>query len=186
MHFRFHANYFFYLERFLKKSADNQFSSITKGSIYHIKHIYIQPFTTVVDWPEIWCLMEVSTMFYICRYCVFTWWGSISINWLLWQFKLNAIKISRCKLIQEPYIIDQPLTRHQIALLLRRTICNSANLLGITYLVYGSLQYTHSTDHLQDKNSWELWCLYYISQFPFPYWYLAICLGQNILTKFSI
>ena len=28
----------FYLERFLKKLADDQCSSITKGSIYHIKH----------------------------------------------------------------------------------------------------------------------------------------------------
>ena len=37
--------------------------------------MYIQPFTTVVDWPEIGCFMEVSTMFYICRYCVFTWDG---------------------------------------------------------------------------------------------------------------
>ncbi len=68
---------FFYLGRFLKKLADDQCSSITKGSVYHIKHIYIQPFTTVVDWPEIWCLMEVSTMFYICRYCVFTWCGRV-------------------------------------------------------------------------------------------------------------
>ena len=30
-----------------------------------------------MDWPEIRCLREVSTMFYICRYCVFTWDGSI-------------------------------------------------------------------------------------------------------------
>ncbi len=29
---------FFYLERFLKKLADDQCSYITKGSIYHIKH----------------------------------------------------------------------------------------------------------------------------------------------------
>ena len=45
------------------------------GSIYHIKHMYIQRFTTVVDWPEIGRLMEVhiSAMFYICRYCVLTW-----------------------------------------------------------------------------------------------------------------
>ncbi len=62
-----------YLERFLKELAGDQCSSLTKGSIYHIKHMYIQPFTTVVDWPGIWCLMEVSTMFYVCRYCVFTW-----------------------------------------------------------------------------------------------------------------
>ncbi len=39
--------------------------------------MYIQPFTTVVDWPEIGCLMEVSTMFCICRYCVFTWDGRL-------------------------------------------------------------------------------------------------------------
>ena len=65
----------FYLGRFLKKLADDQCSSITKGSIYHINHMYIQPFTTVVDWPEIRCLREVSAMFYICRYCVFTWGG---------------------------------------------------------------------------------------------------------------
>ncbi len=67
---------FFYLGRFLKKLADDQYSSITKDSIYHIKHMYIQPFTTIVDWPEIVCFMEVSTMFHICRYCIFTWWGS--------------------------------------------------------------------------------------------------------------
>ena len=62
---------FFYLERHLKKLADDQCSLRTKGSIYHTKHMYIQSFTTVLDWAEIWCLMEVSTMFYICRYCVF-------------------------------------------------------------------------------------------------------------------
>ncbi len=32
---------FFYLGKFLKKLADNQCSSITKGSIYHIKHDYV-------------------------------------------------------------------------------------------------------------------------------------------------
>ncbi len=64
----------FYLGRFLKKLADDQYSSITKGSIYNIKDMYIPPFTTV-DWPEIWSLMDVSTMFYIFRYCVFTWYG---------------------------------------------------------------------------------------------------------------
>ena len=36
----------FCLERFPKKLADDQFSSITKDSIYHIKHMYIQPFTS--------------------------------------------------------------------------------------------------------------------------------------------
>ncbi len=73
----------FYLGRFLKKLADDKFSSITKDSIYHIEHMYIQHFPTVVDWPwpEIGCLMEVSTMFYICRYCVFTWDGRNDINY---------------------------------------------------------------------------------------------------------
>ena len=37
LHFRFHSNYFV-LPRFLKKLADDQCSSITKGSICHIKH----------------------------------------------------------------------------------------------------------------------------------------------------
>ncbi len=65
----------FTLEELLKKLVDDQCSSITKCSIYHINHMYLQHFTTVVDWPEIGCSMEVSTMFYICRYCVFTWDG---------------------------------------------------------------------------------------------------------------
>ncbi len=65
---------FLYLGKFLKKLADDQCSSITKGSIYRINHI-----TTVVDWPEIRCLMEVSTMFHICRYCVFTWDGRAAL-----------------------------------------------------------------------------------------------------------
>ncbi len=65
----------FTLGKFLKKLSDDQCSSITKDSIYHIRHIYVQLFTTVVDWPEIGSLMEVFTMFNSCRYCIFTWWG---------------------------------------------------------------------------------------------------------------
>ena len=42
--------------------------------------IYIQPFNRVVDCPEIGCLMEVSTMFYICRYRVFTWWDRATLG----------------------------------------------------------------------------------------------------------
>ncbi len=61
-----------FLGKLLKKLADDQCSSITKGSIYHIKHRYIQPFSMEVDLPEIWSLMEVSTMFYTCTYCVIT------------------------------------------------------------------------------------------------------------------
>ena len=37
--------------------------------------MYIQPFSMEVDWQEIWHQMDVSTTFYICRYCVFTLWG---------------------------------------------------------------------------------------------------------------
>ncbi len=36
-------------------------------------------FTTVVDWREIWYLMEVSTMFYFCRYRVFTSYDRIEV-----------------------------------------------------------------------------------------------------------
>ncbi len=90
---------FFYLGKFLKKLADDQCSSMTKGSIYHINHMYMQPFTTNVDWPEIGCLMEVSTLLYICRYCVFTWDGrcqcsfkdclkSLTLEKILWRLSL--------------------------------------------------------------------------------------------------
>ena len=54
---------FFYLGRFLKKLADDQCSSITKGSICHISHMYIQPFATAEDWPEIRCLREYLLCF---------------------------------------------------------------------------------------------------------------------------
>ena len=40
---------FFYRGRFLKKLADDQCSSITKGSIYCINDIYIQLFSMGVD-----------------------------------------------------------------------------------------------------------------------------------------
>ena len=39
----------FTLEDFLNKLSDDQCSSITKGSFYHIKHMTIQPFTMGVD-----------------------------------------------------------------------------------------------------------------------------------------
>ncbi len=51
----------FSLEKFLKKLADDQCSFISKGSIYCIHHI--PPFSMEVDWPEIWCLMEVLLHF---------------------------------------------------------------------------------------------------------------------------
>ncbi len=49
---------FFYLERFMKELADEQCSWITKGTI-----MYIQPFTTVVDWPDIVCLEKYLLCF---------------------------------------------------------------------------------------------------------------------------
>ena len=92
----FMHNTSFYLERFQEKLADDQCSSITEGSIYHVSHVYIQPFTTVVDWPEIVCLMEVSIMFNICRYCVFTWRGRV-IDLIWYQYK-GIGRINKTKL----------------------------------------------------------------------------------------
>ena len=62
LHGRFHPNYLFFTLKDISRR-----SPITKGSIYHIKPMYIQHFTTVVDWLEIGCLREVSTMFYILQ-----------------------------------------------------------------------------------------------------------------------
>ncbi len=62
--------------------------SITKGSIYYIKHkcVHVQCFSMEVDWLKIWCLMQVSTMFYTCTYCIFNLWGRYSIqNTLTWE-----------------------------------------------------------------------------------------------------
>ncbi len=72
VYFRLHTIYYLCLGKFLKKLADEQCSSVTKGSIYHIKHVSIQPFTMGVDWVEIECLMEVSLKFDICTYCIIT------------------------------------------------------------------------------------------------------------------
>ncbi len=64
---------FFYLERFLKKLVDDQYSSITKGSIYYSKHMYIQPFSMEVDWwtngikwMYVLCFIFVDTAFLLC------------------------------------------------------------------------------------------------------------------------
>ncbi len=40
---------YFYHGKFLKKKVSNQWSSVTKGSVYHVKHMSIQPFTMRVD-----------------------------------------------------------------------------------------------------------------------------------------
>ena len=78
MHFRSHTRVLpFASENSWKKLANDNFFSITKGSIPHIKHMYIQSFSMEVDWPQIWYLMKVSNMLYICTYYIFTLWGSI-------------------------------------------------------------------------------------------------------------
>ena len=73
------STFFFCLGKFLKWWAHHQSSFITKRSIYYIKHMYIQSFSMEVDWWEIWCQMEVSTMFYICTCCILTLWGSDTV-----------------------------------------------------------------------------------------------------------
>ncbi len=75
------------------------YSSITKGSIYHIKKyvrrilfnnltvsaisniMFVQPFTTGANCPEIGRLIEISSF---CTYCVFTGYGSYLSNTLFW------------------------------------------------------------------------------------------------------
>ena len=60
---------FFNLLKFLKKLAADQCSSITKGSIYYMKHVHIQTSSMEVNWPETWHLVEVF-MFCTCFYFV--------------------------------------------------------------------------------------------------------------------
>ncbi len=74
LHFRFYANYFLLPWKISEEISRRSMLS-HNFRIYHINHMYIQPFTTAGDWPEIGCLKEVSTIFYTCRCCVFTWWG---------------------------------------------------------------------------------------------------------------
>ena len=47
---------FLYLRRFMKKLPDDPFSSVTKSSIYHFKHISIQRFT--------WNWMFIGSTYY--------------------------------------------------------------------------------------------------------------------------
>ncbi len=74
VHFRYIQNTFFYLGRFLKKLADDRCTWITKGSIYHVKHMSIQPFYHGLTWN--WAFYGSTYMFDICAYCVFTLYGS--------------------------------------------------------------------------------------------------------------
>ncbi len=47
-----HAKYFLLSWKIPEKLADDKCSSITKGSIYHIKRMYIQSLSIEVNWPE--------------------------------------------------------------------------------------------------------------------------------------
>ncbi len=69
----------FKLEDSWRNEKFDQCSSKTKGSIYKFNHMNMYPFTTVVDLPEIGCLMKVSIILcsIFCRYCVFTWDGRV-------------------------------------------------------------------------------------------------------------
>ncbi len=75
---------FFYLRQFLQKLEDDQCALITKGSIYHIKCMSIQPFAMGVDWPEIRCLMEVSIICLVFAHTVFL---LCMAEWLMWYFR---------------------------------------------------------------------------------------------------
>ena len=64
-----------------------QQESYEVGGSRTISNMYIQPFTKAVDWPEMLILMELSTMFYICKYCFFTWWESTVLQPEWWSIK---------------------------------------------------------------------------------------------------
>ncbi len=86
VHFRSHAEYILLPWKISEEISRWSMLFHTKGSyLPYETHISIQPFTMGVDWSDIWCLMEVSTMFYICRYCVcvFTWWSRIWVTFCL-------------------------------------------------------------------------------------------------------
>ena len=130
----------FSLERFLKKLADDQYSSITKGSIYHI--LYIQPFTTIVDWAEIWRLMEVSTMFYICRNCVFTWYDSTSLwcyaTWdkILWPSHNALLSMGYFVQVVMWVISDKAYAKRKIGMTSDKRRClSSPTMTCIKYLI---------------------------------------------------
>ena len=61
---------FFYLGKFLKELADNQCSSITKGSIYHIKHMSITTFYhgsgLTWHWASNWSICLVLSQSIVC------------------------------------------------------------------------------------------------------------------------
>ena len=71
VHFNLHTNYFLLPWKIPEGISRPSMLFQYEGSIYHIKHMSIQPFTMGVDQHEIGCLMEVSVMFDICTYTAF-------------------------------------------------------------------------------------------------------------------
>ncbi len=81
LHFSFHTNYllFTYLGRFQKKLAGNQCSSITKGSIYHIKYYVLKIFYHSSGLTK---MLNGSINYVLHWHCVFTRYGSIEVPYL--------------------------------------------------------------------------------------------------------
>ncbi len=123
---------FFCLGKFLKKIADDQRSSTTKESIYCIKHMYIHPFSMEKVWPEIWRIMEVSTMFYICTYCIFILWGRLKEHYIFWTYLLNIVG----------HILNVIFVKHNVSLkIFHWNPCKNIVLNNIHNLVIISAQY---------------------------------------------
>ena len=90
LHFRFHANYFLLPWKIAEEISRQLCSRITKGSIYHIRRMYIQPFTTKVVWPEIWCLMKVIYyVLYVQILCFYLGQQNCNHKHFLWPMMLN-------------------------------------------------------------------------------------------------
>ncbi len=71
VHFTIYAYYFFLPWKILEEIC-SQSIALQKLIAGHIKHMYMQPFTMEVDWPEIGLIiMEVSIM-------IFTLYGNIA------------------------------------------------------------------------------------------------------------
>ena len=75
---------FFHRGRFLKKLADVQYSFITKGSIYHIKYMSIQPFTMEEDWPKIGTFNGKYLLLEPCK-ALFSYYNLTSLQMFCWN-----------------------------------------------------------------------------------------------------
>ncbi len=81
-------NTFFCLGTFLKKLADDQCPSITKGSIYITHYVHYSTYI-LLAWKWIDQKFDVlhvrCRIFHICTYCIFTLWGRIPQMTLLFK-----------------------------------------------------------------------------------------------------